>query len=198
MRRAQLGAIGASLLVGLLFSTATMAQDPSAGNPPPSNWGGSMHSSGWFKSMFGTDETKEETKKDPDSAPAKPAAKEPAKNVQPPPKPAAEARRGATQRAQEQAKLLRRLAVCDQLKLIAYQTKDDALLHRAEQLEDRAQSLYNQRIAQLPASKVAATSKGLSPSKPAQSSAPENALHSTSLPSLDKDKATAAAPESKS
>ncbi len=187
-----------SVLVGFLLSTATMAQDPSVDNPPSSSWGGSMHSSSWFKSMFGTQETTQETKKEPDSAPAKPAGKELAKNAPPPPKPQAEARRGASQRAQEQATLLRRLAVCDQLKLIAYQTKDDALLHRAEQLEDRAQSLYSQRTAYLPASKAAVTSNASSASKPAQSNAPENALRSTSLPNLNNEKGTAVAGGSKS
>jgi hypothetical protein len=153
-----------------------------------------MHSASWFKGMFGT----EEKKKEPQSEPAPRPDKAPAKSLAPAPKPAAQASRAASERGQEQAALLRRLAVCDQLKLIAYQTKDDALLHRAEQLEDRAQSLYNQRIAHLPASKAVVPPNNPSTEKSARSvNAPDNTLRSTSLPSV-KDKAAAVTGENKS
>jgi hypothetical protein len=160
-----------------------------------------MHSAGWFKGMFGTQEKKKEPESEPaprpDKAPAK-ADKTPAKNLAPAPKPATQASRAASERGQEQAALLRRLAVCDQLKLIAYQTKDDALLHRAEQLEDRAQSLYNQRIAHLPASKAVVAPNNPATEKSARSvNAPDNTLHSTSLPSV-KDRAAAVTGENKS
>jgi hypothetical protein len=177
-----------------------------AGDPPPddtspttpSTWGGSMHSSSWFKGMFGTEEKKEqEQKKEPESAPLR-KDKAPAKNLAPAPKPADQASRAASERGQEQAALLRRLAVCDQLKLIAYQTKDDALLHRAEQLEDRAQSLYNQRISHLPASRAVVAPTNASTEKSARSTnASDNTLHSTSLPSVT-DKAAAVTGENKS
>ncbi len=50
-------------------------------------------------------------------------------------------------RATEEATLLRRLAVCDQLKLIAVQTHDDSLLRQAEQLEQRVQTAYSRHSA---------------------------------------------------
>jgi hypothetical protein len=153
-----------------------------------------MHSASWFKGMFGA----EEKKKESESEPAPRADKAPAKHLTPAPKPAAQASRAASERGQEQATLLRRLAVCDQLKLIAYQTKDDALLHRAEQIEDRAQLIYNQRIAHLPASKAVVPPNNPSPEKSARSvNAQDNTLHSTSLPSV-KDKAAAVTGEDKS
>ncbi|HEV3203452.1 MAG TPA: hypothetical protein VGY77_03670, partial [Gemmataceae bacterium] len=54
------------------------------------------------------------------------------------------------ERAREQNHLLRRLDVCDQLRLIAIQKKDDNLLQQAEQLETRAWGMYTQRVATLP------------------------------------------------
>jgi hypothetical protein len=56
----------------------------------------------------------------------------------------------ANERAREQNHLLRRLDVCDQLRLIAIQKKDDHLLQQAEQLETRAWGMYSQRVAALP------------------------------------------------
>jgi hypothetical protein len=47
--------------------------------------------------------------------------------------------------------LLRRLAVCDQLRLIATQTKDDALLRQADELDERVWRVYAVRGAQSPA-----------------------------------------------
>jgi hypothetical protein len=193
----ELGGFGAAVLAGLLLSAVALAGDPpqdDSSSSSSSTWGGSMHSAGWFKGMFGT----QEKKKEPQSEPAPRADKAPAKNLAPAPKPAAQASRAASERGQEQAALLRRLAVCDQLKLIAYQTKDDALLHRAEQLEDRAQSLYNQRIAHLPASKALVPPNNPSAEKSVRSgNAPDNTLHSTSLPSV-KDKSAAVTGENKS
>jgi hypothetical protein len=206
MRRRELGGAAAAVLAGILLSTAAIAGDPPQDESPPpspsSNWGGSMHSSSWFKGMFGTQDSKKEPqpekKSEPQSEPAPRTDKGPAKDLAPAPKPADQARRAASLRGQEQAALLRRLAVCDQLKLIAYQTKDDALLHRAEQLEDRAQSLYAQRIAHLPVSKAPVPPSNASAEKAARpASASDNTLHATSLPGV-KDKAAAVTAENKS
>jgi hypothetical protein len=202
----ELGEAMAAVLAGLLLSAAATAGDPPQDDSPPpstsSSWGGSMHSSSWFKGMFSTQDKKKEPQpeknKDPQGESAPRADKAATKNMAPAPKPAVQARRAASERGQEQATLLRRLAVCDQLKLIAYQTKDDALLHRAEQLEDRAQSFYAQRIAHLPASKAPVPANDSSNEKSARpASVSDNALRSTSLPGV-KDKAAAVTAENKS
>jgi hypothetical protein len=56
----------------------------------------------------------------------------------------------AKAKAREEASLLRRLAVCDQLRLIASKTNDDTLARHADELDQRARDLYTQRIARLP------------------------------------------------
>jgi hypothetical protein len=56
----------------------------------------------------------------------------------------------AKAKAREDAKLLRRLAVCDQLRLIASKTNDDTLARHADELDQRARDIYSQRIARLP------------------------------------------------
>jgi hypothetical protein len=47
----------------------------------------------------------------------------------------------------EGGELSRRRAVCDKLRLIALQTGDEALMRRANELDDRAWALYQQRTA---------------------------------------------------
>jgi hypothetical protein len=56
----------------------------------------------------------------------------------------------ATQRAQEEANLLRRLAVIDRLQQIALDTGDDALKKQTEQLEEEARKVYAARLAAPP------------------------------------------------
>jgi hypothetical protein len=53
-------------------------------------------------------------------------------------------------KAREDANLLRRLAVCDQLRLIASKTNDDTLARHADELDQRARDIYTQRVARLP------------------------------------------------
>src|SRR5262249_44090942 len=53
-------------------------------------------------------------------------------------------------KAREEANLLRRLAVCDQLRLIASKTNDDTLARHADELDQRARDIYTQRVARLP------------------------------------------------
>jgi hypothetical protein len=61
----------------------------------------------------------------------------------------AEARKAERERSVEEAALLRRLAVCDQLKLVATRTNDDALLERADKLDEEARAVYSRKIAHL-------------------------------------------------
>src|SRR5207248_16108 len=56
----------------------------------------------------------------------------------------------ARAKVREEANLLRRLAVCDQLRLIASKTIDDTLARHADELDQRARDIYTQRIAKLP------------------------------------------------
>src|SRR5262249_9488795 len=61
-----------------------------------------------------------------------------------------------SERAREQETLLRRLAVCDQLRMIANQKHDDALMRKAEELDTQIWDLYTRRVAHLPASQAVA------------------------------------------
>ena len=53
-------------------------------------------------------------------------------------------------RKREEAAYLRRVAVCDKLTAIAYQSNDTQLQEQADQLQQRAFDVYMQRIAHLP------------------------------------------------
>lgn len=50
-------------------------------------------------------------------------------------------------RAQEDANLLRRMAVCDKLRLLALETGDESLEKQADVLQQKANSVYRQRTA---------------------------------------------------
>lgn len=60
----------------------------------------------------------------------------------------------SAERAREQAALLRRLAVCDQLRTVAARKQDDALMRRADALDERAWDIYTRRVAHLPAGRA--------------------------------------------
>jgi hypothetical protein len=64
----------------------------------------------------------------------------------------AAAEEDAQARKREEAAYLRRVAVCDKLAQIGFQTNDGRLQEAAEQLQRRAFEVYMQRIAHLPAS----------------------------------------------
>jgi hypothetical protein len=78
----------------------------------------------------------------------------------------------AEQRTREQATLLRRLAVCDQLRLIATQKKDDQLMQQAEQLDERCWQVYMRRIERLPVSKAVGDDRVLEPRTEASATEP--------------------------
>lgn len=71
----------------------------------------------------------------------------------------------SAERAREQAALLRRLAVCDQLRAVAARKQDDALMRRADALDERAWDIYTRRVAHLPAGR-AAIEPGARPDEP--------------------------------
>jgi hypothetical protein len=80
----------------------------------------------------------------------------PAKEAGPPAeeaRPATVVETAAAVQAREKDALMRRLAVCDKLRIIALQSdpEDRVLERKADQLEERAQAIYRQRTARLPA-----------------------------------------------
>jgi hypothetical protein len=75
----------------------------------------------------------------------------------PPPAPSAKAKAqdtAAALLAQEEANFLRRQAVCDKLRRLALETGDDSLDKQADELEQKAQSVYKLRTARLHGGKV--------------------------------------------
>ena len=88
----------------------------------------------------------------PTSPLPQPAEKEkPKKNAEPAKRPSETA---AAIRAQEEANLLRRLAVCDKLKQIALEQGDSKLEEEAIRLEQKAEEVYKQRTQQKSAKSV--------------------------------------------
>jgi hypothetical protein len=75
----------------------------------------------------------------------------------------------SAERAREQATLLRRLAVCDQLRTVAARKQDDALMRRADALDERAWDIYTRRVARLPSGR-AVTEPGTRPEEPVRES----------------------------
>jgi hypothetical protein len=60
----------------------------------------------------------------------------------------------AAHRAQEEANFLRRLAVCDRLRQLALETGDDSLEKQADDLQQKAESVFKQRTSAMPGGKV--------------------------------------------
>jgi hypothetical protein len=83
------------------------------------------------------------------AAPKPPAAK-PAADADKKPTAGATAVEAAAARRRETAAYLRRQAVCDRLRQVAVQNGDDALYQQAQDLEDRAWAIYQERTAGLP------------------------------------------------
>lgn len=75
----------------------------------------------------------------------------PAEKERPKPKPIEKkpSETAAAFRAQEEANLLRRLAVCDRLKQLALEQGDSAMEQEAIRLEERATEVYRQRTKNL-------------------------------------------------
>ena len=121
MRRRIAWALAASMALGVTTTTVFADDDPppTPKTAPASGWAGPLKD--WNK----------------------PAPKPQPKKVEPPapPKPTLSEKVQAA-RYKEQADLLRRLAICDKLKEIAERTNDPELERKAEQLEERANSLY--------------------------------------------------------
>lgn len=117
-------AIGAAMLA-LVGASALSAAEPALPK------GG--YRAPWYKRLFGI-------------------GPEPPKVVPSPPRDPAKV--AAAERARAEADLDRRLRVCDQLRQIAYETQNDQLAARADDLERQACELYKQQTAHLPCSRL--------------------------------------------
>src|SRR5260370_16767066 len=146
MRKVGAWGWAASFVVGLGVAVTRAEEDDNADSR--------SKSSGWtptwqwkpLGNWFGSQEVKKAVEKQVLPKPEPTAAKKPTAPV----RPASLVDEAAAKRGQEEAALLRRLQACDKLREIAIQTKDDALLRRAEELEDRAHATYAHRTASLP------------------------------------------------
>jgi hypothetical protein len=154
MRKAAAWGIAATLTVGLGIGFAVAADDTTEGTGGRSTaWAPTWQ---WkpFSGWFGTKAPKEELK---------PVEKKPAPKAEPAAvnkssalvKPASIVDEAVARRSREEAALLRRLRACDKLREIAIRCNDNGLLHRAEELEERAQATYAQRTAHLQANAAA-------------------------------------------
>jgi hypothetical protein len=128
-----------ALLVGLGVVSVASAQDvPSGAEEKPAATSRTGFQ-GVFRKWFGPPSTG--TEKKPGARAEKDAAKKS------PPAKAVVHDEAAVVRAREEAALLRRLAVCDRLKEIAYESGNEELQRKAEQLDQRAWAVYSQHTA---------------------------------------------------
>jgi hypothetical protein len=135
------GGIGAALLLGL--GVTALADEPADGTAPAAR-----PNNGWYGHLFFSN-----GKAAPAPVPVRNDKKADSKGTKPaeaPVKVAPVVDEAAQQRNREEAAYLRRLAVCDKLKQIAYQTNDEKLQRQAEQLDERVWEVYSQRISHLP------------------------------------------------
>jgi hypothetical protein len=124
----------AALALGAAAAGAAAQEPAPADTPAESGW-----KLGWPFRWFGG--KKPEAKK--------PAPKEPAPKVEDT-EPQKALQSAAARLEHEMAELKRRQDVCDKLRTIGIQTGDEALVRRAEQLDQRAWALYQQRTGAPP------------------------------------------------
>jgi hypothetical protein len=127
--------VAAALIVGLGVAAAMADDSEGDGKSAPAK-------SGWWSSWFA-----EKPKTKPKAEKKPPVEDRPA----PPSMPESP----AAQQQREMNAVLRRMEVCDRLRTIALETGNDELMRQAEALEARAQELYRQHTAQLPAAEQA-------------------------------------------
>jgi hypothetical protein len=144
MRGLATGALVIALGLGTVARAAGDEDSDKSGTAPARNPLG-FHWSPTFAHAMGLDLEKPPPPKKPAAKPKKTAAKE----TPPAPKPAPIADEGTALRGREEAALLRRLAVCDKLKEIALRSNDSDLLARAEALDERARTTYEDHMARL-------------------------------------------------
>src|SRR5262249_2818220 len=150
MRKLTIGGLLASLIVGLSAGFLIAGEDGDAEAKPPARpfirW------SPWVTKMMATPPP---TQRAPAKKPAPKPQKQSTKKAPAPAKPSSVVREAAAERAREEAALMRRLEVCDKLMEIAVRTNDNELLHRAEQLDERARANYSRKTSSSSVSKGA-------------------------------------------
>jgi hypothetical protein len=145
------------LLVGLSLPAAAVAAAPDAGDDPAKE----AARGNWCSRLFGADDKPaHEPVGQKLSSADKTEVKKSLELMKPGP-----AAAGAADLAREMANLLRRQAVCDQLRQIAIETRDEALLRQAEQLDQRAWATYSQRTGDLPGATARSSSDQETPAK---------------------------------
>jgi hypothetical protein len=139
MKRLGVWGLEVALLV-VLGSTTAVAADP----PDSSNGSGG---GGWVSHWFWSSDKPAPPKPKAKPAPPAPVA---AEKPEPQPRPGNRFDEAVAEREKEVQALLRRQQVCLKLMRIAMESNDETLLHKAEQLDERARALYSQRTAGLP------------------------------------------------
>lgn len=148
MRRLRLGGVAAALMLGLGVAVATTRADDyfEESTPEPK---------GLLSGMFG-EKPKSQARRSKNTKNGKNAKN--AKNAsQAAPRPVPTAEGGSVElaAAEQQRRmnaLIRRMEVCDRLRMIADQTGNEALMIQANELEERANAIYRQQMAGLPVS----------------------------------------------
>lgn len=147
MRRLGLWGLGLALLLGGAVTVVRAGDDADGADgkqaaPAIPDTGQRVWSSHLFRHTPPRPPRKPPKKKDAPAAAEKPAPK-------PPPE-----EEPAAVRAREEAAYLRRMAVCLKLKEIAEEKGDAELARMADELDERARTVYFQRTADLPASRA--------------------------------------------
>jgi hypothetical protein len=145
MRRLRLGGVAAALLIGLGAAVATTR----AGEYYEDN---TQEATGLLSGMF-NEKPKSQAKRGKNARNTKNTKS--ANEVKPRPVPTAEAGYLEPAAAEQQRRmnaLIRRMEVCDRLRMIADQTGNEALMHQANELEERANAIYRQQVSGLPLS----------------------------------------------
>ena len=131
------GLSAGALALACVLVVSSRAAEPEGDVPSPAPQAGGNWFSRWFTSSkpAAPKKTPEKALKDEDPAVHRMATRAAA----------------AAQRAEEERVFLRRQAVCLKLRIIAAQTNNEELRRQADELDDRAWSVYQRRIAHLPA-----------------------------------------------
>src|SRR6185437_1554124 len=125
MRRLGSGGVTAALIVGLGLSVTTAEGADNDAKPPV----GKGLLSGLFHEKPRTQATKSTTP------------------IEATPQPASSTESVAAEQQRHMNALMRRMEVCDRLRMIANQTGNETLMSQADQLEDRANAIYRRQTA---------------------------------------------------
>jgi hypothetical protein len=143
MRRLSLGGVAAALLMGLGVAVATTRADDYYEDT-------TSEPKGLLSGMFG-EKPKSQAKRSKNTKNSKNGKS--ASQAAPRPVPTAEGGSVELAAAEQQRRmnaLIRRMEVCDRLRMIADQTGNEALMMQANELEERANAIYRQQMAGLP------------------------------------------------